>query len=226
MVAGASGVTTRRGKRAKTGIPAQSKRRHASAMANILTLARIVLIVPFVALFLADASWNMNAALVVFIIAALTDFLDGRVARARGEVSALGAALDPLADKLLIAAALILLVRNGVIAGAGVVAVIAIILREMLVSGLREAVTARGGALPVMQLREVENRHATCRRRASPGDSAARVFGRRIPPDCGRNVMAGGHPYILDRCGLFYYRRTVFERAKRTTIGPWRNQQI
>ena len=121
-------------------------------MANVLTLARIVLIVPFVALFLADASWNMNAALVVFIIAALTDFLDGRVARARGEVSALGAALDPLADKLLIAAALILLVRNGVIAGAGVVAVIAIILREMLVSGLREAVTARGGALPVMQL--------------------------------------------------------------------------
>ncbi len=121
-------------------------------MANILTLARIVLIVPFVALFLVDASWNMTAAFIVFVIAALTDFLDGRIARARGEVSALGAAIDPLADKLLIAAALILLVRNGVIAGAGVVAVIVIILREMLVSGLREAVSARGGALPVTGL--------------------------------------------------------------------------
>lgn len=121
-------------------------------MANILTFARIVLIVPFIVLFLTDAPWNMTAALGVFVIASLTDFLDGRVARARGEVSALGAAIDPLADKLLIAAALILLVRNGVIAGAGVIAVILIILREMLVSGLREAVAAHGGALPVTTL--------------------------------------------------------------------------
>ena len=121
-------------------------------MANALTLARIVLIVPFVALFLADASWNMTAAFAVFVLAAVTDFLDGRIARARGEVSALGAAIDPLADKLLIAAALILLVRNGVIAGVGVIAVILIVLREILVSGLREAVTARGGALPVTAL--------------------------------------------------------------------------
>ncbi len=121
-------------------------------MANALTLARIALIVPFIGLFLTNASWNMTAAFAVFVIASLTDFLDGRVARARGEVSALGAAIDPLADKLLIAAALILLVRNGVIAGAGVIAVIVIILREILVSGLREAVTAQGGALPVTGL--------------------------------------------------------------------------
>ena len=86
-------------------------------MANALTLARIALIAPFAAVFLINAPWNMTAALAIFIIAAATDFLDGRIARARGETSALGAALDPLADKLLIAAALILLVRNGVIAG-------------------------------------------------------------------------------------------------------------
>ncbi len=121
-------------------------------MANLITLARIALIVPFVALFMANAPWNMIAAFAVFVLASLTDFVDGRVARARGEVSALGAAIDPLADKLLIAAALILLVRNGVIAGAGVIAVIAIILREILVSGLREAVAAKGGSLPVTPL--------------------------------------------------------------------------
>lgn len=121
-------------------------------MANALTLARIVLIAPFAAVFLINAPWNMTAALAIFIIAALTDFLDGRIARARGETSALGAALDPLADKLLIAAALVLLVRNGVIAGPNVIAVLMIVLREILVSGLREAVSGRGGALPVTGL--------------------------------------------------------------------------
>ncbi|MEO1250974.1 MAG: CDP-diacylglycerol--glycerol-3-phosphate 3-phosphatidyltransferase [Pseudomonadota bacterium] len=118
-------------------------------MANAVTLARIALILPFALVFLANAEWNMRAAFVVFAIAAASDFLDGWIARARGEVSALGAALDPIADKLLIAAALILLLRNGVIAGAGVFAVIVIILREIFVSGLREAVAGRGDALAV-----------------------------------------------------------------------------
>ena len=121
-------------------------------MANLITLARIALIIPFVFLFLVNAPWNMTAAFAVFVLASLTDFVDGRVARARGEVSALGAALDPLADKLLITAALVLLMRNGVIGGPGVIAALAIILREMLVSGLREAVVAHGGSMPVTGL--------------------------------------------------------------------------
>ncbi len=121
-------------------------------MANLITLARIALIIPFVALFLVNAPWNMTAALIIFIIAALSDFADGYVARARGETSALGAALDPLADKLLVAAALVLLTRNGVIHGPGVIAVLVIILRELLVGGLREALGARGAALPVTGL--------------------------------------------------------------------------
>lgn len=121
-------------------------------MANLITLARIGLIAPFAAMFYLSAPWAMTAALVIFLIAASTDFLDGMVARARGETSALGAALDPLADKLLVAAALILLIRNGVIAGAGVFAALIIILREILVSGLREAVAQRGRTLAVTGL--------------------------------------------------------------------------
>ena len=121
-------------------------------MANLITLARIALIIPFCAAFLTNAPWNMTAAFAIFAIASITDFLDGRVARARGEVSALGAALDPLADKLLIAAALILLARNGVIFGIHILAVIVIILREIGVSGLRESVCAKGGALTVTAL--------------------------------------------------------------------------
>lgn len=121
-------------------------------MANLITLFRIALVVPFTALFLTNAEWNMKAAFVVFVIAALTDFLDGRVARARGETTSLGAALDPLADKLLVTAAFILLLRNGVISGPGVIAVLIIILREVLITGLREAVVAKEGTLPVTGL--------------------------------------------------------------------------
>lgn len=121
-------------------------------MANALTIARILLIAPFIAVFFTNAPWNMTAALAIFIIASITDFFDGRIARARGEISALGAALDPIADKLLIAAALVLLIRNGVIGGVSVIAVLVILLREILVSGLREAVAKYGGALTVTGL--------------------------------------------------------------------------
>lgn len=121
-------------------------------MANLITFGRMALIIPFIAVFLADAPWNMTAAFVVFVVAALSDLVDGRIARARGEVTAIGATLDPIADKLLITTALILLLRNGIIHGAGVIAVIIIILREILISGLREAVAAKGEALPVTSL--------------------------------------------------------------------------
>lgn len=121
-------------------------------MANLITIARMALIIPFVFVFMMNAEWNLKAALVIFLVAALSDFLDGYVARARGETSALGAALDPIADKLLVAAALILLLRNGVVSGAGAVAVLIIILREILVSGLREALRAQQHALPVTGL--------------------------------------------------------------------------
>lgn len=118
-------------------------------MANLLTLARIVLIIPFAAMFFVEWRAGMIAAFITFVAAALTDFFDGWVARARGETSALGATLDPLADKLLIAAALLLLTRNGVIAGAATFAALIILLREILVMGLREAMAARQTTLPV-----------------------------------------------------------------------------
>lgn len=121
-------------------------------MANFLTISRILLIAPFTAMFFINANWALKAAFVFFAIAAATDFLDGRLARSRGEVSALGAALDPLADKLLIAAALVLLVRNGVIHDLGVVAALAVLLREVLVGGLREALGPSGATLPVTGL--------------------------------------------------------------------------
>ena len=122
-------------------------------LATWLTLGRIVLIVPFVLAFFFAAP--LVAAL-IFAIAGLTDWLDGYVARRRNEVSALGAALDPIADKLLTITALVVLCADGQIAGPHLAAALAIALREVLVGGLREALAGRSVSLPVTFLAKIK----------------------------------------------------------------------
>lgn len=79
-------------------------------IANVLTVARIIMIPLIVALFYMPYKWSNPSAAIVFILAALTDSLDGYLARKLGQTSALGAFLDPVADKLMVVTALILLV--------------------------------------------------------------------------------------------------------------------
>src|SRR4051794_21659251 len=81
-------------------------------IANVLTFARILMIPLVVVLFYLPYSWANPAAATVFIAAAITDSLDGYLARKLGQISALGAFLDPVADKLMVATALILLVSH------------------------------------------------------------------------------------------------------------------
>ena len=105
---------------------------------NILTIGRILIVPFFVLAFYLPGFYGDLTALVLFIIASFTDFLDGMLARLLGEESKLGELLDPIADKILVAAALILLVMNGTIKNYEVIAAIIILTREILVSGLRE----------------------------------------------------------------------------------------
>ena len=81
-------------------------------IANVLTIARIIMIPLVVVLFYLPYRWSDAAAASVFILAAITDSLDGYLARRLGQTSALGAFLDPVADKLMVATALILLVSS------------------------------------------------------------------------------------------------------------------
>lgn len=81
-------------------------------IANVLTFARIIMIPLVAVLFYLPYSWSNPAAGTVFILAAITDSLDGYLARRLGQTSALGAFLDPVADKLMVATALILLVSH------------------------------------------------------------------------------------------------------------------
>jgi CDP-diacylglycerol--glycerol-3-phosphate 3-phosphatidyltransferase/cardiolipin synthase len=104
---------------------------------NILTLLRIALIPVFVGLFYLPFAWAYMACALVFALAALTDLLDGWLARKLNQTSALGAFLDPVADKLMVATALVLLVQRDPQPWLAVPAVV-IIGREITISALRE----------------------------------------------------------------------------------------
>lgn len=104
---------------------------------NLLTLFRIALVPVFVGLFFMPLSWAREGCAVLFALAAVTDWLDGYFARRLGLVSPIGAFLDPVADKLMVAAALVLLVQADPTPWLAIPAVV-IIGREITVSALRE----------------------------------------------------------------------------------------
>ena len=117
---------------------------------NVLTYGRMAA-VPVVAgcLLWTDAFWMHWLALGIFIAAGVTDFLDGYLARAWGQQSSLGRMLDPIADKLLVAATLLVLVENKMISDWTLWAAIVILCREILVSGLREFLAELNVSVPV-----------------------------------------------------------------------------
>ncbi|WP_447603458.1 CDP-diacylglycerol--glycerol-3-phosphate 3-phosphatidyltransferase [Nitrospira sp. Nam80] len=108
---------------------------------NVLTVARILLIPVFVVLFVTPTPDRSLAAAVVFVIAALTDLLDGYLARRRGQVTKLGRLLDPIADKLLVLSALIVLVQVDRVTA---LVAILIIAREVAVTGIRAIAATEG----------------------------------------------------------------------------------
>ncbi len=124
----------------------------ASTLPNILTLFRIAVIPVLVAsLFLGGAVGNW-IAFGVFSIASITDYFDGYFARRLGQQSAFGRFLDPLADKLLVASALMMMGAFGHISGLTVLPALVILCRELLISGLREFLAAIRIGVPVSRL--------------------------------------------------------------------------
>ncbi len=119
---------------------------------NVLTLSRIAAIPVLVALVMLRAPWADLSACVLFSLAGVTDYLDGRIARDRQMLSELGRMLDPIADKLLVGASLMVLVGTSRLALWGLYPAIVILLREILVSGLREYLAGLRVGLPVTKL--------------------------------------------------------------------------
>ena len=120
---------------------------------NILTLSRIVT-VPVLVWLLWWPHWALGYGLgfCVYALMGLTDYFDGYVARAQGAVSKLGIFLDPIADKIMVAAVILVLTGKGVIAGVHLVAALIILVREIAVSGLREFLAGVQVSMPVSRL--------------------------------------------------------------------------
>ena len=108
---------------------------------NQLTLVRIVVIPAILVLIYRGDALSNWVALGIYFVACITDFLDGRLARFRGEISPLGKLLDPIADKMLVSACLVMLVS---LDSAQVIPTILILLREFAVSGMRQVAAVEG----------------------------------------------------------------------------------
>jgi CDP-diacylglycerol---glycerol-3-phosphate 3-phosphatidyltransferase len=117
--------------------------------ANRLTLSRLLLTVLFVAALSSSWAYARTSALIIFLIAGLTDFIDGEVARRYGSITNFGKLMDPLVDKIMMAAAFISLVPLKAVPAWAATTVVA---RDFLITGLRLMASAKGRVLPAERL--------------------------------------------------------------------------
>ncbi len=122
------------------------------SLPNLITYLRIVLIPVICLLLVTGDMWLRVIALGLYIIAAVSDWLDGYLARRSGLTSRLGQMLDPIADKLLVGALLVLFAWDGSFSALDLIPALAILLREIFVSGLREFVGGSAIVIKVSQL--------------------------------------------------------------------------
>lgn len=125
---------------------------HAWSLPNLLTYGRILAVPALVLFFYLENTTGRWLSFAVFLAASISDFFDGYLARAWKQQSAIGRMLDPIADKLLVATALVLLVWSGTIGSWSLLAALVILTREISVSGLREFLAELRVSVPVSRL--------------------------------------------------------------------------
>ncbi len=125
-------------------------------LSNFLTLIRII-VIPIIVLciYLKDPFFGWTA-FVLFCLASITDYFDGYLARIRNEITNFGTFLDPIADKLLVAAVILILTSKGVIADWETIPALIILLREITVSGLREYLAGIKISVPVSRIAKLK----------------------------------------------------------------------
>ncbi|PWL18170.1 CDP-diacylglycerol--glycerol-3-phosphate 3-phosphatidyltransferase [Falsochrobactrum shanghaiense] len=133
------------------------KKNHTLSLPNMLTYGRIIAVPIVVLCFFIEGRLQSSdfarwTALGIFVVASITDFLDGYLARIWKQTSNIGRMLDPIADKLLVSACLLLLAADGTIAGWTLWAAIIILCREILIAGLREYLAELKVSVPVSRL--------------------------------------------------------------------------
>ncbi len=131
-------------------------------LSNILTLIRII-IIPIIVLciYLKSPVFGWTA-FILFCVASITDYFDGYLARIRNEVTNFGTFLDPIADKLLVSAVILILTSRGVIADWETIPALIILLREITVSGLREYLAGIKVSIPVSRIAKLKTLLQLC----------------------------------------------------------------
>jgi CDP-diacylglycerol--glycerol-3-phosphate 3-phosphatidyltransferase len=129
------------------------------SLPNLLTLSRIFAVPILVFLLWKPAPWDYAITFVLYCIVGITDYFDGYLARAQGQISKLGQFLDPIADKIMVAAVIVMLMASRkadgdvpIIQDLNVIPALIILLREIIVSGLREFLASLQISVPVSAL--------------------------------------------------------------------------
>ncbi|HVW00275.1 MAG TPA: CDP-diacylglycerol--glycerol-3-phosphate 3-phosphatidyltransferase [Planctomycetaceae bacterium] len=186
---------------------------------NILTLSRIFA-VPLLLWLLWWPRWEFGYGLAfgLYCLMGITDYFDGYLARASGTVSKLGIFLDPIADKIMVAAVILILVDNRDIQGLHVIAALVILLREIMVSGLREFLAGLKVSVPVSKLAKWK----TTLQLVSLGSL---ILGGALPnwhsPDWVVNVMAPVHSGLNDSLPHYVGVVSLWGAAILTLVTGW-----
>jgi CDP-diacylglycerol--glycerol-3-phosphate 3-phosphatidyltransferase len=190
-----------------------------SSLPNALTIARIALVPLFVAAFFLPGEPGRWIVFVLFCMAGVTDAIDGMIARKLNAESSLGRMLDPIADKLIVSAALLMLASDGTLRGIHLVPALVILCREILVSGLREFLAGADVSLPVTRVAKLKTVMqmvaigALIASSASeymvPGVTSVALFGMWVAAAL---TLYTGYAYLL--AGLHHARRAPGSRAK------------
>ena len=125
-------------------------------LSNLLTLIRVAIIPIIVLCIYLKSPFFGWTAFILFCLASITDYFDGYIARIRNEVTNFGTFLDPIADKLLVAAVILILTSKGIIADWETIPALIILLREITVSGLREYLAGIKISIPVSQIAKLK----------------------------------------------------------------------
>lgn len=131
-------------------------------LSNFLTLVRIVVIPIIVICIYLKSPFFGWTAFILFCLASITDYFDGYLARIRNEITSFGTFLDPIADKLLVAAVILILTSKGVIADWETIPALIILLREITVSGLREYLAGIKVSVPVSRIAKLKTLLQLC----------------------------------------------------------------
>jgi cardiolipin synthase (CMP-forming) len=201
-----------------------------SSLPNALTLSRIALVPLFVAAFFLPGDGGRWVVFVLFCIGGLTDAVDGMIARRLKAESSLGRMLDPIADKLIVSAALLMLSSDRTLQGIHLVPALVILCREILVSGLREFLAGAQVSLPVTRvakLKTVVQMVAIAALIASsasehmlPGVTSIALFGMWVAAAL---TLYTGYAYL--QAGLVHARGPNRMRGKPTGAAPRREQR-